>query len=388
MSESNERPGHREHSSHSEELFRLFVETVEEYAIFAMDIEGRVVHWNAGAARVTGYEEAEILGRTLHELFTPEDLQDGMVQQELETATRMGRAADERWHVRKDGSRFWALGIVTPIYGPDRSIVGFGKILCDRTDLKQLQETLERRNQALNAADEQKNRFIAVLAHELRNPHAVMAYSASLIRRFAPENERLQRVAETIERQVSHSKRLVDDLTDIARVSRGKIQLNKQPLDLCEVGARAADAVRPAAEERQHTLHVSFASTALEINGDSVRVQQILVNLLTNAIRYTEPGGRISFTIAREGGEAVARVLDSGVGIAPDQLASIFELFSQAHLDYSETQAGLGIGLALTRELVRLHGGTIQARSEGVGKGSEFIVRIPTFDGKNRTLTG
>jgi PAS domain S-box-containing protein len=359
------------------ELFHLFVQTVQEYAIFAMDVQGRVMHWNEGAARITGFHESEVIGRELHDIFTAEDCAAGIPQLELQTAARMGRAADERWHVRKDGSRFWGLGSVVPIYAADGSLSGFGKILRDRTDLKELQDTLQRRNEALARADELKNRFLATLAHELRNPQAVLANSAQLLQRYANGNAQLTAVAEMIERQVQQTKRLIDDLSDLARSNRGKMQLTKRAMDLRKLAETVAAAMRPALEERQHTLSLGLPDLAVVVEVDADRIQQVLVNLLSNAARYTPPGGRIGLSVAAEGGEAVARIQDTGIGIAPDKLADIFELFTQVHPEHSESRAGMGIGLALARELTVLHGGTIQARSDGPGRGSEFIVRLP-----------
>jgi PAS domain S-box-containing protein len=367
-----------EHASpYREELFHLFVQTVQEYAIFAMDPQGRVAYWNTGAERITGFQADEVLGRELHAIFTPEDRDAGVPRLELQTAEHMGRAADERWHVRKDGSRFWGLGAVAAIRAADGALAGFGKILRDRTDLKELQDTLQQRNEALARADVLKNHFLATLAHELRNPQAVLANSAGLLRQYAQGNAQLLGVAGMIERQIHQTKRLIDDLSDLARSSRGKIQLSRKPLDLRDVARFAAESVRAAIEQREHQLELALPDLQVRVEADADRIQQVLINLLTNASRYTPAGGRIGLSVAAEGGEAVVRVQDTGIGIPTDQLAHIFELFTQVHPERSESGAGMGIGLALARELVTLHGGTIQARSDGPDRGSEFIVRLP-----------
>jgi PAS domain S-box-containing protein len=359
-----------------EALFYRFVQTVQDHAIFVMDPRG-CVHWNAGAQRVTGFGPSDVLGHELHAIFTPEDRDAGIPNLELGTALRMGRAADERWHVRKDGSRFWGLGAVTPIRGLAGELLGFGKIVTDRTDLKELQEALQSRNDTLAQADEMKNRFLATLAHELRNPQAVLANSAGVLRRYAASDAQLQRVAEMIERQVQQTQRLVEDLTDLARSTRGSIELRVQQLDLRDMARLAADAVQSAMAERGHDFKTVIPDLPILIRGDADRIQQVMINLLRNSARYTPSGGRVSLSVAAEGAEGVARVQDTGVGIPPEQLAQIFELFTQVHPENVESRAGMGIGLALARELVSLHGGTIQARSEGAGRGSEFIVRLP-----------
>jgi len=361
----------------SAELFHSLVERVEDYAIFAMDLAGRVVYWNEGASHITGFAAEEMVGRTFETIFAPEDVEAGVPQQELLAAAGAGRAADERWHVRKDGSRFWALGIVVPIRSASDEVIGFGKFLRDRTDLKQMQETLQAQNVALQRADQAKDNFLATLAHELRNPLAVMTNSVHMLRRLVGTNEVTQGEVDRIQRQIRQTQRLVDDLSDLARARGEKIHIDRKQLDLRLVAREAVDAVLPQAQERQHKLDMFLTETPIMISGDPNRIHQIFVNLLTNAIRYMQPGGTIGIGISLEDKEAVVRITDSGIGIPPDKLASIFELFTQVHEDHSESQAGLGIGLALARELVTLHGGSIQASSEGPGKGSQFIVRLP-----------
>jgi signal transduction histidine kinase len=197
------------------------------------------------------------------------------------------------------------------------------------------------------------------------------------LRRHAASDVQLQTVAAMIERQVQQTQRLIEDLSDLARSARGRIQLRLQRLDLREVARSAAEAVQSAIAERQHSLTAVLADLPVPVEADADRMLQVLVNLLLNAARYTPPDGRISLSVAIEGEEGVARIQDTGAGIPPERLADIFELFTQVHPDNVESRAGMGIGLALSRELVTLHGGTIQARSEGPGKGSEFVVRLP-----------
>jgi PAS domain S-box-containing protein len=360
-----------------EALFLQFVQTVEDHAIFVMDPQERIVHWNVGGQRIMGFDSTDVLGFPLYAIFTPEDRAAGIPRLELETALRVGRAADERWHVRKDGSRFWGLGAVTPIRAINGTLLGFGKIVADRTDLKQLQDTLQSRNEALARADELKNRFLATLAHELRNPQSVLANSAGVLRRHAASDAQLRVLAEMIERQVRQTQRLIEDLSDLARSARGRIQLRPQHLDLRDIARVAAEATQAAIAERRHTLGISLPELPVPVEVDADRIQQVMINLLMNAARYTPPGGRISLSVAAEGGQGVVRIQDTGAGIPPEQLAEIFELFTQVYPDNVESRAGMGIGLALARELVALHGGTIQARSEGIGKGSEFVVRLP-----------
>jgi PAS domain S-box-containing protein len=363
-------------ADYGRDLFRLLVETVEEYAIFAMDPEGCIIHWNAGAARITGYDEQEVLGKPLLIIFTAEDLQAGVPRQELERAAKTGRAEDERWQVRKDGTRFWATGTVVPLRAADGRLLGFGKILRDRTDLKEQEQALRGRARDLSVADDRKNVFLATLAHELRNLLAPLANSGQVLQMQGAGSPALRRVAEIIDRQVRQMKRLVEDLMDVSRISRGSLQLQRQRIVLQDVVHQAVEIVRPLVESRRHRLGV-FLAAPLELDADPDRLRQVFVNLLNNAAKYTEPGGEIAITVDREGDEAVVRVRDTGIGMQPDQMATIFELFTQAHPSLHQSQSGLGLGLALVRDLVTLHGGTVQARSAGIGRGSEFIVHLP-----------
>jgi len=229
----------------------------------------------------------------------------------------------------------------------------------------------------LRAADCSKEEFLAVLAHELRNPLAPIRNSLHLMRLSGELTSAGERVHEVMERQVSHLVRLVDDLMEISRISRGKIELRKEPVDLAEVMASAVEASRPLIDEASHQLAISLPSEPVTLEVDSIRLAQIISNLLNNAAKYTEPGGQIWLTARRESGEVVISVRDTGIGIAPDKLPQVFDMFAQVHTAGSRHPGGLGIGLALVRRLVDLHNGRIEARSAGLGQGSEFAVRLP-----------
>ena len=358
-------------------LFDILVEQVEDYSIVAMDVEGRIVHWNRGAEKITGYKAVEVMGKRVDMLFTPEDRADGAPDKEFEIATRVGQAADERWHLRADGSRFWAYGLMVSVKSPEGQLIGFGKFLRDRTDLKQLQETLLKQNTALKNLEEGRRHFMATLAHELRTPLHVLTTSTHLLGRLSAKDEQAGNELARIERQIRLINNLVSDLADLSRVERNKIRLEMTEMDLGATAKESCGAVQSLVHERDHVMEMVLPEHPVLINGDAARVQQIIVNLLTNAVRYTPPGGDIGVSLQQEEREAVIRIIDNGVGIPADRLANIFELFTQVHDDYSETPAGMGIGLTLTKELVKLHGGTIQARSDGPGKGSEFTVRLP-----------
>lgn len=364
-----------------EHIFRVLVDTVADYGMIALDVEGRVVHWNEGAARTLGYASEEVRGRALDFLFTEEDQRSGVPEQELRVAVAQGRSEDERWHVRKDGSRFWAIGLLVPVRElKGGALIGFGKILRDRTDLKQMQEALRNQAAELARANENKNSFLATLAHELRNPLAVFMSGVALLKKpQSPSN--LSRTVEMMERQVLHTQKLVEDLLDVQRIGRKKVELKSHPLDLCDVLKQASAMARLGMEERGHDFACDVPECSLTVSGDPHRLVQVFLNLLNNASKFSDRSGSITLAAVAEGNEAVVRVVDKGIGIAPEQLVAIFDLFSQVNTGRPESQLGLGIGLALTRDLVALHGGTIQARSQGTGTGSEFIVRLPLMNG-------
>ena len=238
-------------------------------------------------------------------------------------------------------------------------------------------EQLARANEALREADRRKDEFLATLAHELRNPLAPIRNSLEILKMPRVEASTARQTREMMERQVHHLVRLVDDLLDVSRVMRGKIELRKEPVELANVVVRAVETAQPLIEVQGHRLEISLPPESLLLDADPVRLAQVVGNLLTNAAKYTEANGRIVLSAERQGQEAVLRVRDNGIGIAPDMLPHIFELFVQADHASSRSQGGLGIGLTLVKNLVEMHGGRVEAHSGGLGKGTEFTVRLP-----------
>jgi PAS domain S-box-containing protein len=361
----------------SGEGYRMAVESVQDYAIFALDPEGRVASWNPGAEHLLGYGQEEILERHAAIFFTPEERESGAPQRELKTAAEKGRAADDRWHVRKDGSYFFASGITTSIRDSGGTLQGFVKIMRDRTDRKRLDEELHNRAEALARADREKDEFLAVLAHELRNPLAPVFYALRLLDEKPLEDPQRWYLRRIVDRQMRRLARLIDDLLDISRIRTGKVELRKERVELSNAVTHAVDIVRPLCEDRGIALTASLPPDAVWLEADPTRLEQVLSNLLSNAVKFTQDKGSISIAAEREGHEIVVRVKDTGVGIAPDFLPRIFDLFIQGDRTLDRARDGLGIGLTLSQKLVELHGGTIEAHSEGVGTGSEFVVRFP-----------
>jgi signal transduction histidine kinase len=244
-------------------------------------------------------------------------------------------------------------------------------------EIRDLLAELREREEALREADRRKDEFLAMLAHELRNPLAPIRNAVELFRLAGPVEPRLQRANEIIARQVGHMTRLIDDLLDVSRITRGKIQLRRELIDLGSIVAAAIETARPLIEARRHELTVSLPSGPLFLEGDPTRLSQVFANLLQNGAKFTEPQGHLWLTAEKEGDTVVVRVRDTGIGIAPEILPHVFDLFSQGERALDRSQGGLGIGLSLVRGLVQLHGGSVQAISPGVGGGSEFIVRLP-----------
>jgi PAS domain S-box-containing protein len=367
------RKKHEETVRQSEERFRLLVEGVQDYAIYMLDSLGTVTSWNAGARRIKGYEAAEVIGKHFSRFYTPDDVEAGKPWTELAIAREQGRAEDEGWRVRKDGSKFWARVVVTPVLDSEGTLCGFAKVTQDLT--------LRRHSEALELTAANVNDFIAVLAHELRNPLAPIRSAVQLQRISNPADPGYDKMREIIERQSGQLSRIVDDLLDISRITRGTLSIDKHPRDLGSIVNRGVETARPNIEAGKHTLEVTLPVVPARVNCDELRLTQALTNILNNAARYTDPGGRITVTVstAESEGTPLGRisVRDTGKGIDPTLLHSIFGMFVQGKDPLQRPAAGLGVGLALTRSLVELHHGTVEARSEGVGKGSEFIISLP-----------
>lgn len=359
----------------AEQLRRLLPDQVEEHAIILLDPTGQIVAWLSGAERIFGYSAAEVVGKPVSMLFAPEDIEKRMPEFERKTATQDGHAEDDRWMLRKDRLRFWANGVLSPLKNAEGQVIGFGKVLRNRTDLKGQIEGLKKRIANLEKADERKNAFIATLGHELRNPLFSLFNALELLRHSTPATEGTAFALSTIERQIEAMRRLIDDLLEMTRIGAGKVQLAKRHVILGEVIRAAVDTCRPSIDERTHELKLVCPDETVTVDADPDRMQQVFVNLLQNAAKYTEFGGNIWVKLYVEGKDAVVKVEDTGIGISPEILPRIFDLFTQA--EFASDSGGLGIGLSVVKDLVTLHGGSVQVRSDGIGKGSEFTVRLP-----------
>ena len=310
------------------------------------------------------------MARSSLRIFTPEDIREGVPQRELDEAATNGIAHGDRWMRRKDGSRFWASGITTALRDGQGTLVGFTKVKRDLTDRKMAEEALKR-------ADRTKDEFLATLRTELRNPLAPIRNSLHILLMASDKDPTLRRVSEIMERQVDHMVRLVDDLLEVSRITRGQIELRKERIELAGVVSRAVETSRPLIDAGQHQLAISLPTEPLVVDGDPVRLAQVVSNLLNNAAKYTNRGGQIWLTVRKEQDQASISVRDTGIGIPAAMQPLIFEMFAQVDRSSRRSQGGLGIGLTLVRSLVEMHGGKVHVKSEGKDLGTEFVVRLP-----------
>ena len=360
---------HEEALRQSEERFRLLIEGVADYAIYMLDPEGVITSWNTGAERIKGYTRAEVLGKHVSRFYTEEDIAAGRPWEEIATARRTGRSEGEGWRVKKSGGRFWARTTLSALHDADGHLRGYAKVTQDLSERRHIQD--------LEKAAQNVNEFIAMLAHELRNPLAPIRNAVHIMREVAPGDPAQQAMRETIERQSAQLARIVDDMLDIARITRGSLAVEHVRIDLGDVVRHAVETSTPAIESGKHTIEVDLPNEPVTISGDAHRLAQLFSNILNNAARYTPPGGSIALRARAEGGQAVVRVRDTGRGIEAGMLERIFDMFVQGRAPLLRIGGGLGVGLALARRLAELHGGSIEARSEGENRGSEFTVRLP-----------
>ena len=364
-----ERRAHEEALRESEQHFRLMIEGVRDYAIFMLSPDGVIESWNSGAQLIKGYSPAEVIGKHFSLFYRPEDLEAGKPAAELKTALQHGRAEEEGWRVRRDGSVFWANVVISPVYDANRLLRGFVKVTRDMTERRRLYE--------LEKSSKRMSEFLARLAHELRNPLAPIRNAITILQLEPSPSPLVRSSRDMIDRQLTHMTRLVDDLLDVGRLTTGKIRFKTEQVSYNRVVARSIEAVRPLLDARRHRLTADIPAASLLVQGDATRLAQVLQNLLINAAKFTPEAGLIELKVWQEGTQLYTSVRDNGVGLSPLALSQIFELFSQGDAQTAARESGLGIGLTLARSLVEMHGGTLGAESEGPGHGSTFTFFLP-----------
>ncbi len=353
-----------------------------DVAIIFLNPNGTVADWLGGAERLFGHTKQEALGMPFSALFTEEDVKLGMHEQELAIARSSGRSEDDRWHVRKNLSRFWASGVLTAVRQrgdggqADGELIAFCKIVRDRTDVLTHILALENQLWARTADIERRDRVATSVAHELLNPMVPIISAVALLKKSDDAAMRT-RACEIIDRQVRLLKGLVDDLNDGARALRAHHLIAMERVSINEALRESADGLMSTAEGNGLSLLVVLPLQTIWISADPLRLQQMLLNLISNAIKFTPPGGHITLSVTVEEEMAVIRVEDDGRGISPAIIPLIFELFTRE--ERSGPIPGMGVGLAVVQDLARRHGGSAEARSAGVGLGSMFAVRLPLF---------
>jgi PAS domain S-box-containing protein len=346
-------------------VFRRYLAAIVESsddAIIGHTLDGTIASWNRGAERLYGYPAAEAVGQSLSLLVPPDhpDELPGILER-----IRKGETIEhyETERMRKDGRRVEVSLTISPVKDAEGRIIGASKIARDITARKE--------------EERRKDEFLALLAHELRNPLAPIRNGLQIMRLSGHDPQAVDQARGMMERQLQHMVRLVDDLLDVSRISRGKLRLQKERLLLADVVNQALEVCESLVKQQGDEVLVTLPEEPIYVDADKTRLAQALCNLLNNAVKYSDPGNKVWLTVRREGEEAVISVKDQGVGIPPAMLGRVFDLFTQVDRSLEKAQGGLGVGLTIVKRLIELHGGSVEARSEGHGKGSEFIVRMP-----------
>jgi PAS domain S-box-containing protein len=381
----------------STEIFQLLVSSVRDYAIFMLDPEGKIATWNLGAQRIKGYKPEEIIGRHFSTFYGEEDIRNGKPERELEIAKAEGSVEDEGWRLRKDGTRFWANVVITAVYDAHGELRGFAKVTRDITDRKHAEETqralAEQREARLRAEEERsraedsyriaqeanraKDEFLMTLSHELRTPMTAILGWSRMLPSMSPDEPLFDEAIASIASGAQLQARLIDDILDVSRIVSGKLRLAPETVEVARVVMNAVDAVNATAAAKLITITTSFSPGLGTMIADPTRIQQVIWNLLANAMKFTPPKGTVQVSARRTASHVEIAVTDNGEGIDPHFLPHIFEPFRQAESPRTRVHGGLGLGLSIVRYIAEAHGGTIAAESAGRGHGSTFTVTLP-----------
>ena len=359
---------------------KQLAQSTKGYAIITLNCDGNITTWNRGAQYIFGYSEEEVLGHNINMIYTEADRLNGIPEAERQRALEQGQAADERWHLRRDGTQCFFSGLVNPLVDNNDKITGFAKIARDITEDRQRSNDQQSELETIQAANLQKDQFFAVLSHELKHPLNLIQLHTDLIARSqtAKNTPSLRKATQAIQSAVRSQSRIIDDLMDVSRIRTGKLVLNFATLQYQEVFKGIEAVFSPLAQAEGVIFETFKPDQPILIHADPTRLEQIIWNLLNNAWKFTKGGERIRMQLEREGDQARLDVIDTGEGISADFLPKVFDMFGQAEMQHSQrSKHGLGIGLALVKQLVEAHGGHIDAFSEGPGRGARFSVWLP-----------
>jgi PAS domain S-box-containing protein len=369
----------RKRTEEERENFVRLIESSPDF-IGMCDLEGVPFFVNRAGLDLVGLDDLDAARHApVASFFFPED-RHRMMHEFFPSVLEHGHGEVEvRFRNFKTGEAHWMAYKVVTLPDANGRPIGFGTVSQDVTERKRLADDLRRLAADLSDADRRKNEFLAMLAHELRNPLAPISNTVKALRRGGIDQETVRVSSELLQRQVGQMSRLVDDLLDMSRITRGKIELRRARVELAPIVEHAVEVVRPMFRTLNHELTVALPAQPVYLNADRERLTQVVGNLLNNAGKFTDRGGHVWVTVELDGDQAVIRVRDTGIGIQAEQLPRVFQMFAQVDTSLERSRDGLGIGLTLVKTLVELHGGTVEARSEGPGRGSEFSVRLPAL---------
>ena len=368
----------------AEDRFALVVQSIQDYAIYMLDAGGRVTTWNQGAQRIKGYTPVEAIGQPFSFCFTPEAIAAGKPAQELEIAAKEGRFQEENWRMRKDGKRYWGDELIVALRAEDGELIAFAKFCRDLTNRKRYEDERTRLLAAERAAraeaesaSKAKDHFLAVLSHELRTPLTPVLMAVHLMGRNRNLPKASRDALEMIERNVQIEAHLIDDLLDLTKITRGRLEIVRQPMDLHQAVQHAVEITAADVQGKSQQVTVALDAAEHALQGDTTRLQQVFWNLLKNASKFTPDDGSIRITSRNESGRVVVEVSDTGVGFEAEAATRIFDAFTQANDEVMQKFGGLGLGLAISKATVDAHGGSLRARSDGLGQGATFTVELP-----------
>ena len=367
----------------AEQRFRLLVENISDYAIFMLDVDGRVTSWNTGAQHLLGYTAEEILGQSAARFLVNEE-QGEALQREMREAQSTGRATSTGWRVRKNADHLYVEGSLTAVRDDFGRLLGYSKLMRDITDRRRIEVEREHLLQSERTArteaersSRMKDEFLATLGHELRTPlNAILGWS-QVLGKVGGANAEIAEGLKVIERNARAQAQIIGDLLDMSSIISGKVRLDMRQVDLGSIVETSVKAVRPSAETKGIALEVDIDDGIHDVGGDPNRLQQVFWNLLTNAVKFTPKDGRVAVALEQVNSHLEVSVTDSGEGIDSAFLPHVFERFRQADASSARRHGGLGLGLSIVKQLVELHGGQIHAASAGTGKGSKFTVALP-----------
>jgi len=363
----------------ADSVYARVVDGLSGYGVILLDVDGTIRDWNHAASLIFGYVRGEMIGRSIETIYTAEDRSGGVVQADFRAATLHGSVVDARWLVRADGTRLRAEGALTVLRDEDGEVSGFCKLLRDVTTTYESAAALLQAKEEAERANRTKDRFLAVLSHELRTPLLPIAAAAQTLQKNVEVPPRFAELLPMIRRNVLLEARLIDDLLDLTAISAGKLSLRLAPVDMRKIVDVVVEMVQETVDEKQISLTVDWQASRGTVEGDPARLQQILWNIVRNAVKFVPFGGHIRLQVDDDAGWLRLRCIDDGIGFDPAVQASIFSAFEQASDEVRRQYGGLGLGLAIAQGLVLEHGGELQASSDGPGRGATFTLRLATI---------